>query len=132
MTSVKPHFSFWIIAAFGLFWNLMGCLNYLAQTDVATVAQMPEAYQAIIAARPAWATAAFAFAVFGGAVGCILLILRRRVAVALFVISLLGVVATAVFTVMFVGMMPTLLLSLLVGSALLWYSTIARRVGWLQ
>ena len=65
MTLAKPHFSFWIFAAVGLLWNLMGCLNYIMQANADVVAQMPELYQAIIAARPAWATAAFAIAVFG-------------------------------------------------------------------
>ena len=38
---------------------------------------MPEAYRAIVENRPAWATAAFAIAVFGGAFGCLLLLLRK-------------------------------------------------------
>lgn len=131
MTSVKPHFSFWVVAVLGLVWNLMGCLNYIMQSNPDTVAQMPEVYQLLISERPAWATMAFAIAVFGGAVGCILLLLRRRVAVPVFVLSLVGIFATAVFTFMLVGMVPSMMLSLLVGAALLWYSTIARRSGWL-
>lgn len=131
MTSVKPHFSFWVVAVLGLVWNLMGCLNYIMQSNPDTVAQMPEVYQLLISERPAWATTAFAIAVFGGAVGCILLLLRRRVAVPVFVLSLVGVFATAVFTFKLVGMVPSMMLSFLVGAALLWYSTIARRSGWL-
>jgi hypothetical protein len=53
------------------------------------------------------------------------------VAVPVFVLSLVGIFATAVFTFMLVGMVPSMMLSLLVGAALLWYSTIARRSGWL-
>ncbi|MGC1498308.1 MAG: hypothetical protein WA790_21055 [Sulfitobacter sp.] len=131
MTSAKPHFSFWIISALGLAWNLMGCLNYVAQINPETVAQMPETYQVIINGRPAWASAAFGLAVFGGAVGCILLLLRRKVATALLILSLIGIVGTGVFTVMLVGAVPSMILSLLVGVALVWYSTIARRAGWL-
>jgi hypothetical protein len=131
MTLAKPHFSFWIFAAVGLLWNLMGCLNYIMQANADVVAQMPELYQAIIAARPAWATAAFAIAVFGGAVGCILLLLRRRVASAAFVVSLIAIAGHSVFTLRVAGVTPSLVLVVLVGVALLWYSSIARRSGWL-
>lgn len=132
MTSINPHFSFWIAATLGLVWNLTGCLNYISQTNADTVAQMPEIYQLIINGRPEWATAAFAIGVFGGAVGCILLLLRRQVAVAIFVVSLVGIMGTAIFTIMLAGAVPSMMLSLLVGLALLWYSTIARRAGWLR
>ena len=127
----KPHFSFWIIAVAGFVWNLLGCLNYIAQTNPDTVAQMSEVYQVIIAGRPAWATAAFAIGVFGGAVGCILLLLRKRVALPVLVISLLGVIVTSVFTLTIVGVSPSTVLSLLVSGALLWYASISRRCDWL-
>jgi len=131
MTLAKPHFSFWIFAAVGLLWNLMGCLNYIMLANADVVGQMPELYQAIIAARPAWATAAFAIAVFGGAVGCILLLLRRRVAAAAFVVSLIAIAGHSVFTLRVAGVTPSLVLFVLVGVALLWYTSIARRSGWL-
>ncbi len=132
MTSGKPHFSFWIISAVALVWNLMGCLNYVMQTNPDNVAQMPEVYQVIINGRPVWATAAFAAAVFGGAVGCILLLLRRSVAVSALIMSLLGVLATAAFTMMLIGAVPSMMLSVLVALALVWYASIVRRKGWLR
>lgn len=128
----KPHITFWLIAGAGLIWNLMGCLNYVMQTNADVVAEMPEVYQIIINGRPAWATAAFAIAVFAGAVGCILLLLRRRIAAELLVLSLLGILATVVFTTMLIGFVPSTALWLLVGIALFWYATIARRKGWLR
>lgn len=132
MSPVKPHFSFWIVAALGLVWNLVGCLNYVVQTNPDVVAQMPETYQVIVSGRPAWATAAFAIAVFGGAVGCILLLLRRRVAIGMLVLSLIGIIGTAVFTAILIGLVPSVMMSFLVGAALLWYATIAQRKGWLR
>ncbi|WP_299288671.1 hypothetical protein [uncultured Tateyamaria sp.] len=128
----KPHFSFWIIAGLGLVWNLMGCLNFITQMNADAVAQMPELYQLIIAARPFWATLAFGFAVFGGAVGCILLLLRRRVAVPVLAFSLVATVVTVIQTISVLGMAPSTLLALLVGAALFWYATIAARKGWLR
>jgi len=128
----KPHFSYWIIAVVALAWNLMGCLNFVMQQNADVVAQMPELYQLVINARPAWATAAFGLAVFTGAVGCILLLLRRRIAMQLFVLSLIGIVGTIVYTMMAVGIVPSVVLTLLVGIALIWYTSIVQRKGWLR
>jgi hypothetical protein len=128
----KPHFTYWIAAILGLLWHLGGCMNYIMQTNPETVAQMPELYQLIINTRPAWATAAFAIAVFGGAVGCILLLLRRGVAVHVLLLALLAVIVVMIDTVMRVGMSPAVILSLLVGGAFYWYATIAQRKDWLR
>ena len=128
----KPHITFCLIAGAGLIWNLRCCLTYVLQTVADVVAEMPEVYQIIINGRPAWATAAFAIAVFAGAVGCILLLLRRRIAAELLVLSLLGILARVVFITMLIGFVPSTALSLLVGIALFWYATIARRKGWLR
>ena len=127
----KPHLSFWIVAIAGLIWNLMGSMNYIMQTNPETVAQMPDVYQMIINGRPSWATAGFAIAVFGGSVGCILLLLRKNVAVPVFMLSLAGIVLTVIHATMLVGMVQSSVLSVLVGGALLWYATIARRKNWL-
>ena len=128
----KPHFSYWIVAGLGLLWNLGGCMNYIMQTNPDTVATMPELYQLIINGRPAWATGGFAIAVFGGAVGCILLLLRRAVAVPVLIISLAGVGLTLIYTLRVVGMVPSMMMSVLVALALLWYATIVKRKGWLK
>lgn len=130
--TIRPHITYWLAAGLGLLWHLGGCLNYIMQTDPAAVADMPEVYQTIIATRPAWGTAAFAFAVFGGAVGCILLLLRRRVAMSALAVSLLGTLGVAVDTVLRVGAVPSLLLSLLVASALVWFASISMRRGLLR
>lgn len=127
----KPHLSFWIVAIAGLIWNMMGSMNYIMQTNPETVAQMLDVYQMIINGRPSWATAGFAIAVFGGSVGCILLLLRKNVAVPVFMLSLAGIVLTVIHATMLVGMVPSSVLSVLVGGALLWYATIARRKNWL-
>ena len=128
----KPHFSFWIIAGLGLVWNLMGCLNFITQMNADAVAKMPELYQLIISSRPLWATLAFGFAVFGGAVGCILLLLRRDMARIALLVSLVAIVLTVVQTISAVGLAPSTVLALLVGAALFWYSSIVYRAGWLR
>lgn len=77
-----------------LLWNLMGCAAYLsdAMVSVADIAKMSDAEKAMVAARPAWAIAGTAVAVWLGALGCLALILRKGWAVWLLWFSLLGVV----------------------------------------
>lgn len=91
MTSTPTWFK--VTACVALVWNLVGCIAFamdlgMSQDDIA---QLPEAQKALYAARPAWALMATAIAVFGGLFGCLGLLLRRKWALALLVLSLLGV-----------------------------------------
>ena len=94
----KKHWSFWIICILGLVWNVGGATNYLMQTNMEFVNSMPATHQAIIIGRPAWATGGFAVGVFGGALGCILLMFVQRISLYVFLISLIGIVATMIHT----------------------------------
>ena len=82
-------------AGLALLWNLLGCAAFISdlRLTAADIAALPAAQQALYAARPAWAVAATATAVFGGAAGCVGLLLARRWAVPLLTLSLLGIVA---------------------------------------
>ena len=86
---------FTIIAIAALLWNLLGCFAFVSDLRVSAddVARMAPAQQALYHARPAWAIGATALAVFGGAFGCIGLLLRKRWALPLFVLSLVGILA---------------------------------------
>ena len=92
------HWSFWVIAVLGLLWNLMACVNFFMQMNPEVVAKFPESHQAIIVGRPIWATSGFAICVFGGAMACILLLLKKSSAIYLFFASLLGVIVTMIHT----------------------------------
>lgn len=81
---------FWLIVIIGLIFNLLGCMNFLMQMDADSVASMPDVYRMMIETRPAWGTAAFAVAVFGGALGCVVLLLRKPLAFYLLAASLVG------------------------------------------
>ena len=82
-------------AGLALLWNLLGCAAFVSDLRLTAddIAALPAAQQALYAARPAWAVAATATAVFGGAAGCVGLLLARRWAVPLLALSLLGIVA---------------------------------------
>lgn len=133
-TKVGVHWSFWVIGVVGLLFNLMGCLNYVSQMNAESVSAMPEAYRAIVESRPAWGTAAFAMAVFGGLLGCVLLLFRRSVAVYVFIVSLVATVLAQLPFVAIAGFPKGAWIGWLsqvaVGAFLAWYSLHAKRKSW--
>ena len=90
----KPSMKFWAVGVFGLIWSFTGCYNYIMQTNPEVLAQFPEAYQMVIKGRPGWVSLSFVIAVFGGALGSVLMLMRRAVARPVLLLSLLGVVVT--------------------------------------
>jgi hypothetical protein len=84
-TNGGVHWSFWIISAGALIWNGMGVMNFIMQMSPETLAGYPEPARVLVAGRPTWATGGFAIAVFGGALGCVLLLLRNAAAFHVFV-----------------------------------------------
>jgi len=137
-TVTRVHWSFWAIGAFALIWNALGGMNYLMQMNADMVAAMPDTHRAIIEGRPAWATGGFAIGVFAGALGGLLLLLRKPAAFYVFVASLLGIVVTMVHTVTVattkidfsageIFMMT--LLPMVVAVFLVWYAKRAERQG---
>lgn len=130
------HWSFRVIGAIGLIFNLMGCMNFISQMNADTVASMPEAYRAIVESRPAWGTVAFAIAVFGGALGCLLLLLRKSAAFYVFVASLVGAIAAQIPLVGMEDFPVEALIGglsqVVIGAFLIWYSKRVEVKGWLR
>jgi len=131
-TTNKPGTAFWIISAIALIWNIMGVIAYLIQAFMTDdmKALLPETEREMYENKPAWATAAFAFAVFAGLIGAIGLLMRKKWATALFIISLLGILAHQVYIFFISGVMDGASASLMVmpilvtviGFFLVWYS----------
>jgi hypothetical protein len=90
---LKNKLLFWAVGLLGLAWNAMGLMNFAMQQNPDNLAQMPELFRTIVAARPLWATIAFGLAVVSGALGCMLLLLRHKLSVPVFAISLIAMVA---------------------------------------
>jgi len=134
MRNTGVRWSFWVIGTVALVWNTMGAANFLVQMNPDALAAYPEAERAIIANRPLWATTGFAVGVFGGALGSVLLLLRKSAALFVFALSLLGVIvatfhaftATGAFTA--AALAPPLS-ALIVAAFLVWYSGRAARAG---
>lgn len=90
---MKPPAWLRVVAVAALLWNILGCIAFVADLRLspADMAKLPEAQQALYAARPGWAVAATAVAVFGGVLGSLGLLLGKRWALPVFVLSLLGI-----------------------------------------
>ena len=135
------RWSFWTIGAVALIWNVMGVINFFGQMNAGMLAAMPESERAIIEGRPAWATGGFAIAVFGGALGCLLLLLRKSAAYYLFIASLLGVIVQLIHTLGIAGstidfspfdILMIILMPLVVAAFLIWYLKQAESKGWIS
>ena len=130
------QWSFWVIGVVTLLFNLIGVANFVTQMDAENVAAMPDAYRAIIESRPAWATGAFAVAVFAGAVGCLLLLLRKSAAYYVFIASLVGAVVAQVPVFGAVEYPPEAVLGgisqLAVTAFLIWFSKRSEQKGWIS
>ncbi len=133
----RAHWSFWLISAIALVWNLAGIVNFFAQMDPEILARYRDSERAIVASRPAWATVAFAIAVFGGALGCLLLLARKSAATYLFVASFIGVIVTMIHTLgtdieFGAAEIGGIILSpIVVAGFLIWYSRHAEATGWI-
>ena len=135
-TSIKPHWSFWVISAVALIWNALGGVNFIMQMNPDNIAMYRATEQAIIVGRPLWATAGFAVAVFVGALGGLLLLLRKSWAFHVFLLSLLGALLTTVHSATVDADYSTmevviiLFLPNIVAALLVWYARFAGGKGW--
>ena len=94
MNSTKAPVWFWVISGIALVWNALGVGAYLQQAFMSAeeFGKLPPGQQDLIANQPEWVTAAFAIAVFAGFVGCILLLLRKKLAVRILILSFVAIV----------------------------------------
>jgi hypothetical protein len=88
----------WVVGIFALLWNAMGAFDYV-MTETQNEAYMgrfsPEQLEYFYG-FPAWVVAFWALAVWGGVLGAVLLLLRKKLAVTVFLVSFLSMVVTTV------------------------------------
>ncbi len=141
-TSAAAPKWFYALAVVALLWNLMGVAAYVGQMTMSdeAMAALSEAERALYETQPAWAVGAFALAVFGGALGSLLLLLRRRLAEPVLIASLVGIVVQFVYNFFIVKtmavygpgavIMPVMVIA--IGVALVLLARHARAAGWLR
>ena len=141
MSKESVHWSFWLISIFALLWNFGGVINYLMQTNIEFVGKLPETHRAIIEGRPVWATGGFALGVFGGALGCLLLLFKKSYSLYVLIASLVGIIITIVHTTnvasskidfTLVEIFVMIVLPMAVAAILIWYAKLAIGKNWIN
>lgn len=99
-TGATAPMHLWIVGILALLWNGFGCYDYLmtrtkgaAYIDSMMHTDQGAAIMAYINGFPIWASAGWGLGVWMGLAGSILLLMRHRLAVAAFALSLIGAVA---------------------------------------
>ncbi|NAS31824.1 hypothetical protein GTQ40_12625 [Flavobacteriaceae bacterium R38] len=141
-TTNKPPKSFILIGILALLWNLIGVFFYLSSAYMPdeVFETFTQAQQDFMNNTPAWATAAFAIAVFAGTLGAIGLLLKKKWCITLFTLSLLAAIAQNVYGYILSNgyevngpsglIVPTLVI--LIGLFLISYSRKAKANGWVS
>lgn len=132
----KPPVWFWIVSVIALFWNAMGVMQYLGQayqTESWRSALTDEQYE-MVTNFPSWLTAAFAIAVFSGVLGSLGLLLRKKWAYTLLLLSLIAVIIQMGYILMnghYDGIEMTI--SIIVFAIfLVWFSKKSVSKGWIS
>ena len=96
-TTPKAPWHLWVIGILVLLWDLMGAFDYLmTQTqNEAYMGQFTPEQLEYFYGFPTWVVAFWALAVWGGVLGAILLLLRKKLAVQVLLVSFLSMVITS-------------------------------------
>lgn len=99
---VKTPWHLWVVGVVAVAWNAFGCWDYTmthlkGETHLRAFG-MTDAQIAYFDAMPAWTHATWAIGVWGGLLGAVLLLLRRRWALHAFVLSFLGFVGGLIYS----------------------------------
>lgn len=141
-SSEKPATWFWVVSGIAFFWNLLGVMAYIQQVTMSPEAMsaLPDAERALYQSVPSWATGAFAIAVWGGALGSLLLLLKKKLAAPVLILSFVGI-AVQMYHSLFIansievygpGGMIMPIMVVVIGAGLIWLSRKATVLGWIK
>ncbi len=141
--TTKPPVWFWVVSVVALLWNLMGAMAYLSQAFITDEdkAMLPADKLELMENTPAWATAAFAIAVWAGVLGCIGLLVRKKWARPVLLVSLLGILVQMGYSFFMTNVaevygavegvvMPLLLIG--IGIGLILFAKSSQNKGWIS
>ena len=142
VTGARAPGWFRLLAVLGLAWNGFGVYMYLSKVGMFgdPLAGLDQAHRELAATVPSWVVAAFAVAVFAGLIGALLLVMLKRLAKSMLVLSLLAVLVQCGWIVGMSNaravegnmalMMPGVIT--LVALLLVWLAMVGDRRGWLS
>lgn len=143
MSAPRTPWHVWAVGVVAVLWNGFGCFDYvMTQTNRDQwFAQMgmTEVQLAYFNAMPAWTHAAWAIGVWGGLIGGLLLLVRRKWAFHAFALSFLGWLAGAIYAFALsdgiAAMGPMWPMQIVIGGAcvfFIWYAWMMRKKGVLR
>ena len=93
-TTAGRPWHLWLVGIIGGLWSLMGVVSFvLTQMNVeAVMSRFPPQQRAYFESFPLWVVAFWAIGVFGGVIGCVLLLLKNRLAFHLLLASVIGAI----------------------------------------
>ena len=130
----------WLIGIIGGLWSSIGALSFLlTQMNVeAVMSRFPPQQREYFASFPLWADAFWAIGVFGGVIGCLLLLLRHRFAFNFLLASVIGAIVTNLGGLFLLGGMKVMgetsdlaltVFPIVVGAFLAYYAHAMRKRG---
>lgn len=99
-TRAETPWHLWLIGVLGTLWNLVGAYDYLmtqTRNDAYMSGFTPEQLEYFYS-FPSWAVAFWALAVWGAVLGTILLLLRKRVAATVLMVSFGSMVVVTLYS----------------------------------
>ena len=130
----------WLIGIIGALWSSMGVLSFmLTQMKVeAVMSRFPPQQRAYFESFPLWAVAFWAIGVFGGVIGCLLLLLKNRLAFHVLLASVIGAIVVNLGGLFLLGGMEVMretgglgltLVPIIVGAFLAYYARAMSKKG---
>jgi hypothetical protein len=130
----------WLIGILGGLWSLTGVISFLlTQLNVeAVMSQFPPQQRQYFESFPLWAVAFWAIGVFGGVIGCLLLLLKNRLASPVLLVSLIGAIVSNLGGLFLLGGMEVMretgglgftAVPIIVGAFLAYYARAMSRKG---
>ena len=100
----------WVIGIVGGLWSSIGVISFvLTQMNVeAVMSRFPSQQREYFESFPFWAVAFWAIGVFGGAIGCLLLLLQKRLAFPVLLASVIGAIVSSLGGLLFLGGMKVM------------------------
>ena len=125
-----------------LIWNLLGVFAFIMHLMMTPemISKLPLDQQAAYSNVPLWSTIAFALAVFGGTLGCILLLAKNALATPTFALSLVAIFIQQFYNFIVINSIKMLgvsavfmpILVIVIAFLLLYLSIKSKQQGWLN
>ena len=133
---------FWVVAVFFLLWNLMGVSSFFTHTFISNevLDALPIAEKELYESYPLWTKIVFAIGIFGGLLGSIGLVLKKKWSKLSFIISLCAIIPQMIYNVFVSKSMEvhgtvSIVIPIMVvafGIFIVWFSEFGIRKSWLK